>query len=57
MNFKKISEEIQGAEGVILDGDDYEKILYIREDEVMRLILKFAYNIEQDDIDSDENRT
>lgn len=45
MNFKKISEEINNAEGITI-GDFSEKTLYVREDEVMRLILKFAYNIE-----------
>lgn len=43
MDFRKISEAIQGAEGIIFGSD---RTLYIREDEVLRLILKFAYNID-----------
>ncbi len=50
MEFNKISKEIQEAEGVLL-GDD--KTLYVREDEVMRLILKFAYNIEYNKLEDD----
>lgn len=41
MNLTKINEDIHDCEGVILD-----KSLYVREDEVLRLILKYAYNIE-----------
>jgi hypothetical protein len=61
MDFKKISEDIQECEGIIINNDG-EKIQYIREDEVMRLILKYAYNIDYvkpeenvEDFDEDES--
>ena len=43
MNLEKINEEIRGCEGVTI-GDS--KTLYVREDEVLRLILHFAYGVD-----------
>jgi hypothetical protein len=61
MDFKKISDDIQGCEGILI-GDYGERTLYVREDEVMRLILKYAYNIDYvkpeenvEDFDEDES--
>lgn len=46
MNLQKILEEVKGAEGVVIGDYGYDKTLYVREDEVIRLILHFAYGIE-----------
>jgi hypothetical protein len=45
MDINRISEDVQSAEGVRINNRD-GKTLYVREDEVIRLILKYAYNID-----------
>ena len=43
MDFTKITEEVKNADGLKFDHK-----LYIEENEVIRLILKFAFGIEKE---------